>query len=156
MQSKRYCNFFFPSEMFDGMQMDLPFCGFFLSKLLGKHNYLDELPSLDSGLSTCSLSLSSLSPLSTLARLRSLNLLSLSTYSLSLSALSLCSLSLSFSLSLSRALSLPLYLLSQPTYSLSLPLYLLSGSLYACLSEGSMFSNMHCLCLFKRMCRICP
>jgi hypothetical protein len=47
--------------MFDGMQMDLPFCGFFLSKLLGKHNYLDELPSLDSGLSSCSLSLSSLS-----------------------------------------------------------------------------------------------
>jgi len=36
--------------MFDGIQMDLPFCGFFLSKLLGKHNYLDELPSLDPAL----------------------------------------------------------------------------------------------------------
>ena len=36
--------------MFDGIQMDLPFCGFFLSKLLGKHNYLDELPSLDPSL----------------------------------------------------------------------------------------------------------
>ena len=33
--------------IFDGIQMDVPFCGFFLSKLLGKHNYLDELPSLD-------------------------------------------------------------------------------------------------------------
>lgn len=36
--------------LFDGIQMDLPFCGFFLSKLLGKHNYLDELPSLDPAL----------------------------------------------------------------------------------------------------------
>jgi hypothetical protein len=34
-------------SVFDGIQMDVPFCGFFLSKLLGKHNYLDELPSLD-------------------------------------------------------------------------------------------------------------
>ena len=31
-------------------QVDLPFCGFFISKLLGKHNYLDELPSLDPAL----------------------------------------------------------------------------------------------------------
>ncbi|EKX32006.1 hypothetical protein GUITHDRAFT_121825 [Guillardia theta CCMP2712] len=36
--------------MYDGIQMDLSFCGFFLSKLLGKHNYLDELPSLDPAL----------------------------------------------------------------------------------------------------------
>ena len=31
-------------------KVDLPFCGFFISKLLGKHNYLDELPSLDPAL----------------------------------------------------------------------------------------------------------
>lgn len=36
--------------IFDGIQMDLPFCGFFVSKLLGKHNYLDQLPSLDPGM----------------------------------------------------------------------------------------------------------
>lgn len=35
--------------MYDGIQMDVPFCGFFVSKLLGKHNYLDQLPSLDPG-----------------------------------------------------------------------------------------------------------
>ena len=31
-------------------QVDLPFANFFLSKLLGKTNYLDELPSLDKDL----------------------------------------------------------------------------------------------------------
>jgi ubiquitin-protein ligase E3 C len=33
--------------LYDGVLVELPLAGFFLSKLLGRYNYVDDLPSLD-------------------------------------------------------------------------------------------------------------
>lgn len=33
--------------LYEGVLVDLPLAGFFLSKLLSRHNYVDDLPSLD-------------------------------------------------------------------------------------------------------------
>lgn len=36
--------------IYDGVVVDLPLAGFFMSKILGKHNYFDELSTMDAEL----------------------------------------------------------------------------------------------------------